>query len=993
METGPATPQVSGGFLEENSLPGPIMLYTENTFNELLICKEQELKELQAHQMHFQKTALQETQKQLEEMRRKFNKLKEDFTYNLKVLGERDKELEHYDTLFTQLKMVENVKQAEVSDLRIQVDKLQQALAREIKKQEALQYQYQQKLKEHQLELERLHSSKDLDINHHREEYENMKQQLERKLQEVEGELALQRQELLVEFDAEMKKREHEFRRKADEMSNLVLSHELKVKLLTKELEALKEAGMKAAESLKVAEATNLELEKEVKCKAWEIKDLAAVKDAKIHDLEGKLDSVQLSWKKEKETFERKHAAIDRFAREKDAILASVKEAHAEQIHKWEHQFRELQINKETLEMQLHRADWRHTDSLREKEAVIEKLKQELETLKTSWDSQVAQISKETVSKDLQIQAFQEEELKLRAQLASFLQDTESYKQQLLLAREREESLERAKVQIELDCQRRCENAERNQYQKSEALIRSLSTARDQVTAELREKEQKLHELEIVLSAVTLERDQTVQELQKHGLLSKGIKQVTLKDNEGAIQQGFPSAEIQRLQEQNITLRAVIAEMRREMETLNIQAPPSDGTNMKTQDADRMNTVAVSFTPDYVQSLEEEIRKLKEKCQAMEKQHKNATEIPGKLFVSSLNPSSCDRNTQTSHQGHISSGNSGTLHLDEIVPETALRQHEVRAPQEDSVRTQDVQVNLVTKRPQDNSVQLKQKLFDLGAGDGPYQHTGNRAKVLQSKLKEAVRKICSLSKEKQQLLEMVNRLRAELGAASKGGFKDAKSSNQPQDHTFPGTLCLKEFARETKHRLLALEHLQYQLTTQELQYAQQKHASGKCSHFVESLNNKDVPCNSSCSKEVEVPLKQESFVRNHETVVSCQYQPLRKGSTRQSQEGQLSSSGAHSSLQDIWQILEMGSSPSILSPQSNNDQEKPQVIHDAERFENWGEANADNIERAPAAALTVRGTKFDVQSKLKPNKASCSQLRKPRTSQRMTKIRNYNVKD
>ncbi|XP_053160096.1 coiled-coil domain-containing protein 57 isoform X4 [Hemicordylus capensis] len=913
-------------------LRGPIMLYTENTFNELLICKEQELKELQAHQMHFQKTALQETQKQLEEMRRKFNKLKEDFTYNLKVLGERDKELEHYDTLFTQLKMVENVKQAEVSDLRIQVDKLQQALAREIKKQEALQYQYQQKLKEHQLELERLHSSKDLDINHHREEYENMKQQLERKLQEVEGELALQRQELLVEFDAEMKKREHEFRRKADEMSNLVLSHELKVKLLTKELEALKEAGMKAAESLKVAEATNLELEKEVKCKAWEIKDLAAVKDAKIHDLEGKLDSVQLSWKKEKETFERKHAAIDRFAREKDAILASVKEAHAEQIHKWEHQFRELQINKETLEMQLHRADWRHTDSLREKEAVIEKLKQELETLKTSWDSQVAQISKETVSKDLQIQAFQEEELKLRAQLASFLQDTESYKQQLLLAREREESLERAKVQIELDCQRRCENAERNQYQKSEALIRSLSTARDQVTAELREKEQKLHELEIVLSAVTLERDQTVQELQKHGLLSKGIKQVTLKDNEGAIQQGFPSAEIQRLQEQNITLRAVIAEMRREMETLNIQAPPSDGTNMKTQDADRMNTVAVSFTP-------------------------------------------------------------GTLHLDEIVPETALRQHEVRAPQEDSVRTQDVQVNLVTKRPQDNSVQLKQKLFDLGAGDGPYQHTGNRAKVLQSKLKEAVRKICSLSKEKQQLLEMVNRLRAELGAASKGGFKDAKSSNQPQDHTFPGTLCLKEFARETKHRLLALEHLQYQLTTQELQYAQQKHASGKCSHFVESLNNKDVPCNSSCSKEVEVPLKQESFVRNHETVVSCQYQPLRKGSTRQSQEGQLSSSGAHSSLQDIWQILEMGSSPSILSPQSNNDQEKPQVIHDAERFENWGEANADNIERAPAAALTVRGTKFDVQSKLKPNKASCSQLRKPRTSQRMTKIRNYNVKD
>lgn len=43
------------------------------------------------------------------------------------------------------------------------------------------------------------HRSKDLDINHHYEEYENMKKQLERKLQEVEGELALQRQVYSVE--------------------------------------------------------------------------------------------------------------------------------------------------------------------------------------------------------------------------------------------------------------------------------------------------------------------------------------------------------------------------------------------------------------------------------------------------------------------------------------------------------------------------------------------------------------------------------------------------------------------------------------------------------------------------------------------------------------------------------------------------------------------------------------------------------------------------
>lgn len=51
--------------------------------------------------------------------------------------------------------------------------------------------------------------------------------------------------------------------------------------MLTKELEALKEAEIKMTESLQVAETTNSELEKELKCKDWEIKDLTALKDVR----------------------------------------------------------------------------------------------------------------------------------------------------------------------------------------------------------------------------------------------------------------------------------------------------------------------------------------------------------------------------------------------------------------------------------------------------------------------------------------------------------------------------------------------------------------------------------------------------------------------------------------------------------------------------------------------------------------------------------------
>lgn len=56
-----------------------------------------------------------------------------------------------------------------------------------------------------------------------------------------------------------------------------------------------------------------------------------------------------------------------------------------------------------------------------------------------------------------------------------------------------------------------------------------------------------------------------------------------------------------------------------------------------------------------------------------------------------------------------------------------------------------------------------------GSGDGPQHGAGCSVQVIQSKLKEAVRKISSLSQEKHQLIEMGNRLRAELGAVSHEG--------------------------------------------------------------------------------------------------------------------------------------------------------------------------------------------------------------------------------
>lgn len=68
----------------------------------------------------------------------------------------------------------------------------------------------------------------------------------------------------------------------------------------------MREAGAQAAESLRSAEAASSELRDKLQRSARELGDLTAVKDARIRDLEGQLHCVQLTWRKEEETFRRK---------------------------------------------------------------------------------------------------------------------------------------------------------------------------------------------------------------------------------------------------------------------------------------------------------------------------------------------------------------------------------------------------------------------------------------------------------------------------------------------------------------------------------------------------------------------------------------------------------------------------------------------------------------------------------------------------------------
>lgn len=113
---------------------------------ELVQQKESEWREAQELRSKSLESALKEKERQLNNEKVRFRKLKEDFEYNLKLLEERDQELQRYDALFSQARNINSLRDSEISDLKIQLDDLRLKLSHEEKAKEELQRHYQQVL-------------------------------------------------------------------------------------------------------------------------------------------------------------------------------------------------------------------------------------------------------------------------------------------------------------------------------------------------------------------------------------------------------------------------------------------------------------------------------------------------------------------------------------------------------------------------------------------------------------------------------------------------------------------------------------------------------------------------------------------------------------------------------------------------------------------------------------------------------------------------------
>ncbi|XP_029934517.1 coiled-coil domain-containing protein 57 isoform X2 [Myripristis murdjan] len=1052
-----------------------------------LASKEREWKELQCLRVQQLEASLREAQEELSSLRKRFQQLREDFRFNLAVLEERDRELERYDAVTARALTVENNRQEELSQLRVQVATLEEQRAREAKEREEELRVNQQRAAQHRLQLEELQSSMAGDIQKQREEFERMKWDLQRRTREVEGELALQRQEMTADFDKELRLREHEFNLKMDEMRAVVLSHELKVKLLSKETQVHSQAQLQAEEALKASEELCQQLQSQLQHRVWEIKDLTAVKDNRIKELEDKLKRMETKLKKDEDNHIKKHEYLDRAMRERDAQLEAQRQAHTEQLQRSEEQMVKLQEDSEVMAAQARRAQKDHEEALEQRDDTIHRLRTELETTRASWDKYISQASKETVARDTEMLALQEREAKQKLKLESSREEMERYKQQLSAGLEREKALEQMRVQTELEWQRRCEDSKAEHYLASEQLIQGLTQARDQAEAELRERDRELQDLTVLLRSVTKERDQALQ---------------GFSPNVGDL----VSEELRRLQQQNSSLRAVVAQMRKDMEGVSQlphppqpqasppQPPGAAATSTTSPASNAQMTTAPSAQPaassskpsptatvtaEYTQALEQEVVQLKARCRHLEGQLEGTTGLLNPTIATdkpseALAPVAPDNGYL---RNHIRSLNEtiGGLRMEKVANTAAFKKQEVRVAHLETaltsltqqchtkqVEAEELRLELANQRRrwaseeaglrqrlatvemeleevrrekeeyqkgnvlnnletvalgnqvsalkidiasrrepivceqsemvrqlQEENLYLRQQqqlAFGLKSGGALEDYQGGKpnAPLLQTKLKQAAHVIARLSREKQQLIEMGNRLRAQITAA---GLQVSQSSVRPKESMEPERDSSRETQGDQHGRLSALEQLQYRLTSQELQYAQRQGASIVLQPLLSEPDSRDRGKNRTANPwaqghqdtaKPEHPSSKESAPSALSQSQSSFHPDMASVPPSSPSGPLLSSVASEGSLREVWKMLDRGLSPSVLTE---------------------GEEELSRRDLAEPSSLgvqvRVQGVKIQSQERRKPTRMPShpTKLGKPGGPGRVSKIRNYNIKD
>ncbi|KAL6764919.1 hypothetical protein V8C86DRAFT_2465744 [Haematococcus lacustris] len=495
----------------------------------LLLEKEKELNALRDTALREIDTQLQVKDQELRELTEKFGALRSDFEYNLKLLADRDSELQQYDSDAALQTAILSDKDKQLSELQLAYQQQTQELKAVCAAQREEQFAFHNTKLALQRQLEDERAAAGEALLRAQEHHDQARRALQRSLKEAEDELSRQQREMAAGFTLQVQQLELKYRQKAEDAQQEAA--------VAKALAQQREEEARAAHARELEQMTATESaladarRHEHNCKAlgWELSNSQKLADDAVTDLVQQTASLKHQLRVLREDSDASRADLTQHLAAATASLDKVRaDAAAAAELAQAQQDEQAALSKQKLEQaQARIADLSdqllaaqaalqatqrnaservtaHEQALSEERASAAAAAAELEH---KHGSQLRAVKEALWAREEEVKVLRERLEALKRTLEERRQHVVSYKEQLVAAGERERELQRRLVGAELRLEELGDAYSMHGTADTERLAQALLRQRDIANAAMQDAQLRLLEKEMEVKSL---RDQVL---------------------------------------------------------------------------------------------------------------------------------------------------------------------------------------------------------------------------------------------------------------------------------------------------------------------------------------------------------------------------------------------------------------------------------------------------------------------------------------------------
>lgn len=444
---------------------------------------------------------LAEQRDELLQTQTKLQKLQDDFMYNLRLLDERDRELETYDREYTRLQAEASEKDKTLVETRTALAGYQSEVKQAKLQASEAEAQFRQKTMELREAAETARFGKEEALLRQKEDFDRERRELGRRIGDLEDELDVSRREISSSFGEKMQQMAAEHKARVAEAEEKADRAEKTRSSCMDQLDQAQEKEKKASEEREEAETRCLDLQRKLDSLAFDLKSVEEAREELQQQRDEEIEELKRVHLRDLEHERLKAEDESAKARTLDSTLTFERDESASRLERhqeaWVAESASLRGRMETAEVRQKRAE----EQLEEASSAFRIAKRDLEDKivqeiaqreaheraherhvsekDRSHEANTQELREQLWSKDQELGALRGKVAFMKRALDERREDISTFKAQIVAGNEKSRELNRQLIASQLQAEADIDTKEAATLASSQVLMKQLTEDRD----------------------------------------------------------------------------------------------------------------------------------------------------------------------------------------------------------------------------------------------------------------------------------------------------------------------------------------------------------------------------------------------------------------------------------------------------------------------------------------------------------------------------------